>query len=137
MGEIKEYENFSDLETRGERALCWAIVERAILDSLGLGLAKVDCPKVKQKQARAWILDSKAKTSPEPFSFLWICNVLDTCPKRIRKIVLDQPKELLRFTTLTKGKQQKQSRGLDVADILSSISPDDDTYNFDYNSIIR
>jgi len=127
-----------DEHIRGERALCWAIIERAILDALGFGLAKVDCPKVKQKQAIAWLLDSKMPNAPQPFSVLWRCFQLDICPKRIRKLIINEREAIRRGgdSRSMLGRQKNRSRGFEVADMIFNLG-DDQLPDSDYISNIR
>lgn len=85
----------SNIESLGERALIWAVVETAILDVLGLGrIDNYEKSKTK-REALHWIFSKDEKT---PFSFLWICGILEIDPKLIKKIVSPY-----RFTQAPKG----------------------------------
>jgi len=67
-----------------ELSLCYAVLERAVLDASG----NVTCGYRRDKQVRAqalqWILDG----STHAWGFVWICDHLDVCSKSARRNIL-------------------------------------------------
>jgi hypothetical protein len=73
-----------------ERNLLVAILERAILDAVGIG--RCNDPK-DIRQARFWIMDEPLDN--EPFTLGWICEHLDLEPKQIRDLYIKARSRLL------------------------------------------
>lgn len=61
-----------------ERRLLGAILQRAFVDAIS-STASPD-----RREARGWLISD----STHPFSFLWICLILDLDPARIRRNVI-------------------------------------------------
>ena len=84
-----------------ERGLLLAILERAINDALGL----VACGTYSQigrletiAEAREWLglqIGGGNMDELEPFSFPWVCDHLELCPKKVIKWMLKEQKRLL------------------------------------------
>lgn len=71
-------------EAEREKALLGAVLERAILDFLDITkytLGKTSIHHNEQEKAEKWLFKSKCK---EPFTFIWICEVLELDVGRIR-----------------------------------------------------
>lgn len=59
----------------------WAVLERAILDIV----SKAFVPQHIRRDATTWLL----QTDYEPFSYSWICEILDICPIKTREIIIN------------------------------------------------
>jgi hypothetical protein len=74
-----------DLEVLGERALLYAMIERAALDATGnVGFTGGVAPTVAKIAARAWISCWRDAESAPAFSFPWVCIYLDLDPYEMK-----------------------------------------------------
>lgn len=70
-----------------EYALVFAVLERAILDALGnLEISKNWMQQEVARSAIVWFRSN----DEEPWTFLWVCNMLDLNPEHLRNIVFEQ-----------------------------------------------
>ena len=65
-----------------EKALGWAIVKRAVSDSLGLGVDRVT-----QREARAWVFSIIGAQTKEPWGFSWWCDQLGVSAVKIHRFI--------------------------------------------------
>lgn len=67
-----------------ERALLWAIIERALMDAQGKVFGEWD-PALVSKRAKIWLFRWEDADVDTPFTFPWCCSFLDLCPETARK----------------------------------------------------
>jgi hypothetical protein len=63
--------------------LLYAILDRAIKDANGSTQIGADLDRQEQFKAKRWLKSESIK----PFSFLWVCDLLEIEPKRIFRLV--------------------------------------------------
>lgn len=70
----------------GNRALWYAVLERAILDISGNYSGVVFSDKAKEENIN-WCLKWKEEDSETVASFPWVCSAIDVCPFKIKKLI--------------------------------------------------
>ncbi|MGH7870609.1 MAG: hypothetical protein ACREQO_00165 [Candidatus Binatia bacterium] len=87
-GEIHNLSSSSEFPALPERTLLVAVLERATLDAYGLVTAVSGNSKARTRtEARAWI----AAESDEPWSFIWVCDLLGISFSSLRRALLHSP----------------------------------------------
>lgn len=74
-----------------EHCLLLAVLERAVLDANGVNLKGIADANTVKLKARFW-LSYRSTVPHEPFSFEWICEMLDLNAKKLRQKLLKVPK---------------------------------------------
>lgn len=85
--------------TLPERRLLIAVLIRGIADALNATGRLPDRSKQKSlmREAWAWVAVIPFYLNPKPFSFQWICEELELCPKTIQKHVIAAKRQSMRM----------------------------------------
>lgn len=75
--------NFYD--SQPETSLVYAVLERAIMDAAG---AHINGNRKDRTSALLWLLWKGEEDNHDTFSFVWCCEVLNTCPNTARKNIM-------------------------------------------------